>query len=148
MKEFSRLLDSGLFTVVPASEAKGLRVYGSRFVDGVKHEGKPQASEKFLLGSQAWDENDRGFLLHAPAVHCLSWRLLLALCAMDSALVFFTHDVSQAYVQSETSTQRPTYVRPPETLKLPYNKLLSVDRSLYGIFEADLHSYQTYHNLH
>lgn len=46
MKEFSGPLERVVFTLVPASEAAGLRIYGSRFFDSIKHEGEPQAYEK------------------------------------------------------------------------------------------------------
>lgn len=64
---------------------------------------------------------------------------------MDASLRFFTGDVSQAYVQSETTTRHPIFVRPPVALKLPARSLLRLERPLYGLPEAELHWYRTYH---
>lgn len=70
------------------------------------------------------------------------------LCAMDSKIHFFTRDISQKYVQSETLTQLPIHVHPPKTLNLIPHTLLRVNRPLYGISEVGLHWYLTYHNHH
>lgn len=51
-------------------------------------------------------------------------------------------------MQSETNTQRPIFVRPPATINLPKGVLLRIERPLYGIPEAGLHWFRTYHNHH
>lgn len=61
---------------------------------------------------------------------------------------FYTRDVSHAYVQSDTTTQRPTYVLPPRSLNISLSELLRTDRALCGILEAELYWYCTYHNHH
>lgn len=58
---------------------------------------------------------------------------------MDNSLFFFTRDISQAYLQSETSVQRPIFVRRPSPVTLPEGGILQVDRPLNGIPEAGLH---------
>lgn len=67
---------------------------------------------------------------------------------MDPELQLITHDVSQAYVQSDTHTQRPIFVRPPVALNFHTDTLLRIDRPLYGIPEAGLHWFRTYHTHH
>lgn len=148
MAEFNSLMNRGVFSIVPTTETGTSRVYGSRFVDTIKFAGKPQAHEKSRLVVQAYNDNNHGLLTHAPTVQRLSQRLLLCLCAIESSLTFFTRDVSQAYVQAETSTQRAIFVRPPSTLNLPSDTVLRVNRPLYGIPEAGLHWFQTYHKHH
>lgn len=61
---------------------------------------------------------------------------------------FFTSDISQAYVQSETSTQRPIFVRPPTTLNIRPDVLLQVRNLFIGIPRAGLHWYQPNQNHH
>lgn len=65
---------------------------------------------------------------------------------MGNRLTFFTHDVLRAYSKSETTSQRPIYVRPPMTLKLPLDKLVRVDRPLYRVFKTVLRLFRTYQN--
>lgn len=100
-----------MFSLVPKEEAAVHRVYGSHFVDLIKNGGKPNAFEKSRLVVQALNDSDHGLLTHVPAVQRSSLCPLLSLCAIDPNLSFFTRDISQAYVQSETAVQRRNYVR-------------------------------------
>lgn len=102
MAEFNALTERSVFTLVPSSAAKGLRIYRSRFVHHIKHEGMPHGFEKSRLVVRAYNDSNHGLLTHAPTVQRVSQRLLLAFCRMHEALKLFTHDVSQAYIQSET----------------------------------------------
>lgn len=86
------------------------------------------------------------FFTHAPTVMRVLQRLLITLSAINTTLNFFTRDDLQAYVQSDTPTQRRIYFRPPKDLKLPAEMLLRVDLPLYGILEAGLHWLRTYHD--
>lgn len=87
--EFNGLVERGVFRPVPESDAKGFRIYGSRFVDTVKNEGKPSAYKKSRFVVQAYNDSSHGLLTHAPTVQRVSQRLLLSICAMDSELSFF-----------------------------------------------------------
>lgn len=110
MLEFSGLMDRAIFKIVPASETRKNCIFGSRFVDSIKHEGKPHALEKFWLEVQAYNDKNYGHLTYAPTVQRVSYQLLLEICAMNAGLLFFTRDVFQAYVQSETSIQSALYM--------------------------------------
>ena len=70
------------------------------------------------------------------------------MCAQDPSFRFFCRDVSQAYLQSETAIQRPIFIRPPPELGLGHDQLLRVARPLYGIPEAGMHWFSTYHRHH
>lgn len=85
-------------------------------------------------------------LAHAPTIQRSSTHLLLSLCAVEYELAFFTRYVSQAYLQSDTTVQRPIYNRPPGVLQLPSHTLPRVDRPIYGLPEAGVHWFRTYHN--
>ena len=147
-KEIKGLLARGTFTVVPASDAAGQRIYGGRFVDEVKEAGTPHAYEKSRFVVQGFNDRDHGLLTHAPTVHRASQRICLALCAQDPSFRLFSRDISQAYLQSKTAIQRDIFVRPPVEMDLPAGKLLRVDRALYGIAEAGMHWFETYHSHH
>lgn len=70
--------------------------------------------------------------------------LLLCLTAIDGCLDLFTRDISQAYVQSDTTVQRPVFVRPPSTLTIPLGTLIKVEFTPYGLPEASVHRFRTY----
>eukprot|EP00171_Calliarthron_tuberculosum_P022917 IDg22917t1 len=53
-KELDGLIDRGSFTIVHCNEAKGHRVFGSRFVDTIKNEGTSKAFPKSRLVFQAF----------------------------------------------------------------------------------------------
>lgn len=146
--EFNGLLERKVFALVSASEAKRIRVSGSKFVDTIQHEEKPEAFERSHSVVQACNDNQHGFLTHKPTVQHVPQRLLPTICAIDPELSIFTRDVSQAFVQSETATQRPIYVRPPDLLMISANKLHRVECPLYGAHETGLDWYRTYHNYH
>lgn len=97
---------------------------------------------------QAYGDKNHGYLTYAPTVQRVLHRLLLAVCAMDSDIQFFTRDVSQEYVQLDTCTQRQIFVQPPEALNLPLHVQLRVDKPLYGLPDTGRHWYQTCHSHH
>lgn len=74
-------------------------------------------------------------------------RLLLSQCSMDDDIVYFSRDISQAFVQFATVIKRSVYVRPPPVLKLPSRPLLNAERPLYGRSETALYWFKTYHNI-
>lgn len=84
----------------------------------------------------------------APTVQIFSMRNLLCLCAMNKNLAFFTRGISQTYVQSETIVQRLIFVWTPTSMDLSPQTLLRVNRPIYGLPEAEVHWFQTYHDHH
>lgn len=145
MNEVNNLLDRGVFEYCSESDATGYRIFGSRFVDTVKYEGTADAFEKSRLVVQAYKDKKHGLLTYSPTVQRASQRLLLCCCAIDQSFTFFTRDVSQAYVQSTTPVQRPIFIRPPTSLKLSKDILFRVKKPLYGLPEAGVHWFKTYH---
>lgn len=85
----------------------------------------------------------------ASTMQRFSHRLLLALSASNKGTKLFTRDVIQANVQSKSSLERESYIRPPYGLGLGSYMVLQVIKPLYGIPESGLHWYLTYlvHNL-
>lgn len=141
-------MDAGVFTIVPTSEARTNRIFGLRFEDSIKHEGKTHAFEKFRLVVQAYNHKTHAYLTHASTVQRVSRRSLLAICTIVAVLQIFTQDVSQAYVQSETRSHRPIFVRPPNVLDLFPQVVLRVEKPLNEIPEAGLNWYQTNYSHH
>lgn len=72
MEDFRELLERGDFSVVPIKEALGVRVHDFRCFDSIKDDEKPRAFENSRLDAEAYNENDRDFLTHAPTVQRIS----------------------------------------------------------------------------
>lgn len=66
--EFEGLIQQGFFSLVHIDEAKGKHIFGSRFVDEIRHVGTPQAKSKSHLVTQAYDDEENGILTYAPTV--------------------------------------------------------------------------------
>ena len=147
-KELNGLLERGVFKVVDKIEAQGARIFGSRFVDEIRHAGTEKAFEKSRLVIQAYNDQDkRGILTQAPTVQRVSTRILIAL-AQIFGLRLCTRDISQAYTQSETPVARDIYAHAPPELGLAPHQILKVVRPLYGLPEAGTHWFRTYTNHH
>lgn len=147
-KEVMGLLEKGVFEPVPKSAAHGHRVYGSRFVDDIKNEGTSNAFEKSRLVVQAFNDRGHGLLTYSPTVQRSSQRMLFCMAAMCKNWTVMLRDVVQAYTQSETPLTRPIYVRPVAEFGLSDDMLLLVKQPLYGVPEAGLFWFHTYHEHH
>lgn len=55
-KEIDGLINRGVFIPSSVSDARGNRIYGSRFVDYVKNEGTPNAFEKSRVVPTAFND--------------------------------------------------------------------------------------------
>ena len=147
-KEILGLLDKGVFEPVPVTEAKGHRIFGSRFVDEIKNIGTTSAYPKSRLVVQGHNDKDHGYLTHAPTVQRSSQRLLLALTSILPDWNIYLRDITQAYTQSLSTLSRNIYVKPVTEFGLSKNTVLRVRRPLYGVPEAGLHWFNTYQPFH
>jgi len=151
-KEINGLLERGVFKIV-SKIPPGVRLFNSRFVDDIKHQGTPKAYEKSRLVVQAYNDKEKEIVLtQSPTIQRVSQRLILCLAAMLPYSLYL-RDISQAYVQSTTKLNRPFYVRPPEELSNilginSQNAVLKVVKPLYGVPEAGNHWFKTYHTHH
>lgn len=119
---------------MPASlnDARGHRIYGSRFVDYVKLEGTPGAYEKSRFIIQGFDD-EQDLLTHAPKVMRASQRLLISIAPCDKKLKIKTRDVDQAFAQAKSKLRRKVYVRPSPVLGYPKYFLFAVIYPIYGL---------------
>lgn len=86
----------------------------------IKNEGTPTAFETSRLVVQGL--NDWHCLLtYKSTVQRASQRLLLSIFVCNNSLTIISRDISQAYVQSETSLQRLVFDKPPKILNFPEN---------------------------
>jgi Reverse transcriptase (RNA-dependent DNA polymerase) len=154
-KEITGLLEKGVFSVVPLIDVpKGVRLFNSRFVDEVKNPETEEAYEKSRLVVQAYNDIEKELVLtQSPTIQRVSQRLILCIAAMEPKLGLFLRDITQAYVQSNTTLNREFYVRPPKGLESELgidnsNLVLKVLKPLYGVPKAGNHWFKTYHSHH
>jgi hypothetical protein len=147
-KEIEGLLNAGVFSIAE-SVPPGIRIFGSRFVDQVKHEGTEKAFEKSRLVVQGYnDHGKREILTQAPTIQRSSQRILICAALIKPDVSVYTRDISQAYTQSATDLQREIYIRAPVEMGLPHGTTLRVNRPLYGVPEAGNHWFLTYQTHH
>ncbi|KAI0996966.1 hypothetical protein K3495_g11217 [Podosphaera aphanis] len=148
-KEINGLLENGVFEIYNENIPARSRVFKTRFVDQIKHEGTLDAYHKSRLVVQAYnDAEKKSVLTQAPTIQRASQRLLLCFAMMIPNIKVAFRDISQAYTQSNTSLERNIFVRPVPELGLPSNTLLRIARPLYGIPEAGTHWFNTYQKHH
>jgi hypothetical protein len=154
MAEVQGLIDKGVFMTIKDHDIpKGARIFGSRFVDEVKHQGTDKAFEKSRLVVQAYRDSEKSLVLtQSPTIQRMSQRLLICLAAMKDDATLYLRDISQAYVQSLTNLNRDFYIRSaPElaaALGIPKGTVVKVIKPLYGVPEAGNHWFKTYHDHH
>lgn len=117
--EFNSLIERGMFTMVPDVESSDHRIYGARFFETIRKEGKAYAFGKSRLVIKAFKDKKHRMLTYGSTVQRSLMRLPLCLCAMDTNFVFFSRDVSQAYVQSETFVRHPIFFARLRCLTFP-----------------------------
>lgn len=153
-KELNGLLEKGVFQITSIDDMPpGTRLFNSRFVDEIKNPGTDKAFEKSRLVVQAYNDKGKQLVLtQSPTIQRVSQRLILCIAAIKPESKLYLRDISQAYVQSNTTLNREFYVRPPkelsQTLGIMEDTILKVVKPLYGVPEAGNHWFKTYHSHH
>lgn len=155
-KEILGLIEKGVFQITDLSQIPiNARIFNSRFVDEVKNQGTEKAFEKSRLVVQAYNDiNKASVLTQSPTIQRVSQRVILCLAAVlqDRHNKLYLRDVTQAYVQSNSSLNRDFFIRPPPELAnmlgASRDDVLKVMKPLYGVPEAGNHWFATYHRHH
>jgi hypothetical protein len=99
--------------------------------------------------------NDYGkerIFTQSPTIQRMSQRLILALALflLKQGCSIELRDITQAYLQSVTKLARNIYATLPKELqaKYPPDTIVRMIRPLYGIAEAGVHWWATYHSHH
>jgi hypothetical protein len=95
-------------------------------------------------------------LTQLPTIQRVSQRIILSIAATAVTegrdVKLYLRDISQAYVQLNTSLNRNFFIRPPLELAsqigLKEGEILRVVKPLYGVPEAGNHWFKTYHSYH
>lgn len=117
--EFNRLVDRGVFTLVPLFNENDYRKYDARFDNSVKNEETSHAFPKSRFVVRAFDDKNHGLQNGAPTVWSSWQHLLLLLFGAHEDFAPVTRDISNAYRQAESTITSPVSSRPPPTLNLP-----------------------------
>lgn len=97
---------------------------------------------------QVFNDRKHGFLTHAPKLQRSSQRILLALAILISKWSIYLRDITQAYTQSATTLRQNIFLKPAIEFVLSNEMVIRVNRPLYGVPEAGLHCFKTYHKFH
>lgn len=146
-KEIDGLINRSIFIPVSIKDARGYRMYGSRFVEYVNHEGTPNAFEKSCFVAMAFNDEIE-FMTHAPTVLRASQRMLNSNSASDGKLKAKSHDINQAFTQAKMKLQRPVFIRPSQVLGYPPDFLFRAMLPIYWLSESRLHWFHTYSGFH
>ncbi|KAI1003445.1 hypothetical protein K3495_g4764 [Podosphaera aphanis] len=140
-KELNGLLESDVFEIVQRKDIPlGTRIFGSCFVDTIKHEGTPNAFEKSRLVVQAYGDTDKKQILtQAQTIQRVSQRLILCIAQIFPIYEIYVRDISQAYTQSQTQLVRKIFINAPSEMGLDHESILRDRLPLHGVPEAGTH---------
>jgi len=135
--EIEGLLKRKTWKIVDLSDVpKDANIIGSRFDLSIKHIETENPRYKARFIAQGYNDIEKENLVHtASTLKVISLRTILAIAAVKQWKIW-THDVTQAFLQSESEMTRDVYLRPPKEFNLPNDKLLHLLKSLYGITDA------------
>lgn len=115
-------------------------VLGGRFVLTLKNVGTPEEKAKARYIAQGYCDGDKSYVVHdISTIRASSIRLILSVSAV-MGFRLFSHDVTQAYLQSKYELTRKIYVQPKEKdldiFGLKKGELFELNKPLYGICDA------------
>ena len=154
--EIQNLIDNGVFAFEKYDDKihGNARLFRSRMVREIKYDANNKPYEKSRLVVQGYaDEGKKEILTQSPTIQRASQRIILALAPSIRKLVesdIYLRDITQAYTQSKVPLIRKIYARLPKELddKYPPDTIMLVIRPLYGLAEAGLLWFFTYHSHH
>jgi hypothetical protein len=130
-----------------------VRIFSSRFVNEIKHSSTDKTFEKSRLVVQAFkNQNKTLVLIQSSIIQRVNQRLIICLAVTLSQMKLYLRNIIQIYVQSRSILNRDFYVQSSSKLiklmRISFECVLKVIKSLYEVFEADNHWFKTYHDHH
>lgn len=154
-QEIDSLIARGVFEFVPFNKREhgDTRIFKARIVNEVKGKTTDKPYEKSRLVVQGYgDEGKEAILTQSPTIQRASQRLILCLIPtlIQEGNVAWLRDITQAYVQSDTTLNRTILTYLPSQIRHihPDNTVMRIIKPLYGLAEAGTHWWATYHNHH
>lgn len=149
--EIDGLSRRGTWKVIKRSELPPKsNVLGGRFVLTLKNFGTKEEKAKARYVAQGHKDREKAFMVHdLSTLHQSSIRLILSVAAIYGFNIF-SHDVTQAYLQSKDPFSRELYLDPKpcdrKYFKLGEHEVLKLLRPLYGTCDAGDYWNKTIHN--
>ncbi len=152
-KKIASLLEKNVFlSINKKNVSTNIRIFNSRFVNEVKNSNTEKTFEKFRLMMQAFNDQDKTFVLtQSSIIQRVSQRLIICL-AVTLSMKLYLRDITQIYVQSRFNLNRDFYVQSffklIKLMSISFECILKVIKSLYEVSEADNHWFKIYHDHH
>ncbi|KAK1914047.1 hypothetical protein P3342_007293 [Pyrenophora teres f. teres] len=151
-QEISDLVGRGVFEFEQYDKERhgGIRIFKSRLVREVKGKTTKPYEKSRLVIQGYQDHGKEAILTQSPTIQRCSQRVILAPVLVQRGMSIELRDITQAYPQAQTNLQRTILTHLPSELvsKYPEGTLLHVIKPLYGIAEAGVHWWTTYHSHH
>ncbi|KAK1916420.1 hypothetical protein P3342_004239 [Pyrenophora teres f. teres] len=153
-QEISDLVGRGVFEFEQYDKERhgGIRIFKSRLVREVKGKTTKPYEKSRLVIQGYQDHGKEAILTQSPTIQRCSQRVIMALAPVlvQRGMSIELRDITQAYPQAQTNLQRTILAHLPSELvsKYPEGTLLHVIKPLYGIAEAGVHWWTTYHSHH
>ncbi|KAK1907589.1 hypothetical protein P3342_005916 [Pyrenophora teres f. teres] len=150
----SDLVGRGVFKFEQYNEKlhSRIRIFKSRLVREVKGKTTKPYEKSRLVIQGYQDHGKEAILTQSPTIQRCSQRLIMSLAPalMQSGMSVKLRDITQAYPQAQTALKRTILAHLPAELehRYPRGTLLHVIKPLYGIAEAGVHWWTTYHGHH
>ncbi|KAF1934523.1 hypothetical protein EJ02DRAFT_203408, partial [Clathrospora elynae] len=153
-QEISDLVGRGVFKFELYDEEAhgGIRIFKSRLVREVKGKTTKPYEKSRLVIQGYQDHGKEAILTQSPTIQRCSQRVIMALAPalLQRGMTIELRDITQAYPQAQTNLKRTILAHLPTELvsRYPEGTLLHVIKPLYGIAEAGVHWWTTYHGHH
>jgi hypothetical protein len=128
-------MENGVFKIVKRSDLKGVRIFGSRFVDTING-GKRKSR---LVARNFADFTTGAVPTRAPTISRAAERVCLSFAASIPGNKTYVRDLSQAYTQADDDLDRLVAIEAPEDMGLGVEFVLLYVRPLYGIHESGIY---------
>ncbi|KAF7567022.1 DUF1421 multi-domain protein [Pyrenophora tritici-repentis] len=153
-QEISDLVGRGVFKFEQYDERlhSKIRIFKSRLVREVKGKTTKPYEKSRLVIQGYQDYGKEAILTQSPTIQRCSQRLIMSLAPglVQSGMSVELRDITQAYPQAQTTLKRTILAHLPTELvhRYPEGTILHVIKPLYGIAEAGVHWWTTYHGHH
>ncbi|KAF7570471.1 hypothetical protein PtrM4_104730 [Pyrenophora tritici-repentis] len=153
-QEISDLVGRGVFKFEQYDERlhSKIRIFKSRLVREVKGKTTKPYEKSRLVIQGYQDHGKEAILTQSPTIQRCSQRLIMSLAPemVQRGMNIELRDITQAYPQAQTTLKRTILAHLPTELvpRYPRGTLLHVIKPLYGIAEAGVHWWTTYHGHH